>query len=382
MVNEDFNGVTPHVVPSSNIPLVEVDGEARHPNEFREDNVLVSLCVESESDLLVSPRHEVSLNQVAPGKRINPDGFERTYKLLRSVNDGDMLQNDGRVRHGYSYITRKHYAIKCVPLRERGEYRTDDPIQEAAVYHHIKQSLIQENEGIEEFIDRTHLMLAEEFLVSETFFYIVMPFCDGGTDLFNHIAFAERQRLERHECGELVRDLLTGLDSLQKARVCHRDINVENCLVYKKNGTYRLVIIDFGMSLLIPYSEGRVWRRLLIDRYSNRNLPLSNLMIPKGKSSTRPPEVSYCDKFDGHAVDTFAVAPIIYTMLTGENIFGNGKEALYTCDRYRQISGGLLCDIVDLDPDTVSFLQSCMWFKPECRLSLQGIREHPWIQNL
>lgn len=388
MANEDFNGVTPRVVPifGSNIPLLEVEGEASPPRMFREDNVPVSICTESGSDLLVSPRHEVTLNQVAPRNRIDPNGFVRTYKLVRLVTGGDKLQNDGRVYQGYSHITRRHYAIKCVPLREREEYKTDDPMQEAAAYHHIKQSLILANEGIKELIDRTHLMMAEEFLVSETYFYIVMPFYQGGIDLFNHIALAEGERLERRECRDLVDDLLTGLSSLQKARVCHRDISVENCLVYEENGIYRLVIIDFGMSLLIPYSEGRVWRRLLIDRYSNRDSPVFSLLIPKGKRSTRPPEVTDCDKFDGHAVDTFAVAPIIYTMLTGENIFDNGEvyrgEARHTSERYRQISEGLLRDIVNLDPDTVSFLESCMWYNPEFRLSLRGIREHPWIQNL
>ena len=86
--------------------------------------------------------------------------------------------------------------------------------------------------------------------------------------------------------------------------------------------------------------------------------------------------------FDGYAVDLWALGPMLFIMTTGRALFEFADNANPTFQQITKRGG--LADVVDnegLSPELIDLLQQMMWLDPRRRLSLQQIREHPWMQG-
>ena len=97
----------------------------------------------------------------------------------------------------------------------------------------------------------THLMLPLDLLSDDRYLYSVMPYCDGG-ELFDRLD--ARAKFTEEEARFWMHQILDGLDNLQRAGICHRDMSLENLLVHKDR---ICLIIDMGMCLRIPYEGSR-----------------------------------------------------------------------------------------------------------------------------
>jgi serine/threonine protein kinase len=87
--------------------------------------------------------------------------------------------------------------------------------------------------------------------------------------------------------------------------------------------------------------------------------------------------------FDGHAVDVWALGPILFLMVAGYPPFDIASN---TDERFYYFSRGLLQQTVHnwdlgLSANLLDLLQRMMWLEPRDRLSLQQIRDHPWMQG-
>ena len=95
------------------------------------------------------------------------------------------------------------------------------------------------------------------------------------------------------------------------------------------------------------------------------------------------PEIVRNDIFDGYAVDLWALGPILFLMVTG---FRPWERAITTNEAFIHISNGHLEQVVQiwnlvLDPDLLDLLQGMFRRDPRMRLSLEQVREHPWVAN-
>ena len=152
--------------------------------------------------------------------------------------------------------------------------------------------------------------------------------------------------------------VLNGIENLQRAGICHRDMSLENLLVHKDGA----LIIDMGMCLLIPYQElplsltasfnnmtmngisannGGLQPQELIQKQSTQQQPeqllggrqrTRNLIKPQGtcgKWLYMSPEI-YENKqpFDGFAVDMWAAVVILFLMMTGKFFNTSGGPVL------------------------------------------------------
>ena len=93
------------------------------------------------------------------------------------------------------------------------------------------------------------------------------------------------------------------------------------------------------------------------------------------------PEIYSEEPFDGHAVDMWCVGVCLYKMLTNTNPWNTA--ALHDRD-FRHFSGGYLVPILEyrgsgLSPDAKDLLQRMLFLDPTDRLSLQQVRNHPWM---
>ena len=96
----------------------------------------------------------------------------------------------------------------------------------------------------------THLMLPLDLLSDDRYLYSVMPYCDGG-ELFDRLD--QRLKFSENETRYWMHQILEGLDNLQRAGICHRDMSLENLLVHNDR---ICLVIDMGMCLRIPYEGG------------------------------------------------------------------------------------------------------------------------------
>jgi len=92
------------------------------------------------------------------------------------------------------------------------------------------------------------IMLPLDILTDDRFLYSVMPYCDGG-ELFDRLD--QTDKFTEGQARYWMHQIIMGLDNLQKAGICHRDMSLENLLVHKGVS----LIIDMGMCLKVPYEE-------------------------------------------------------------------------------------------------------------------------------
>jgi serine/threonine protein kinase len=165
-------------------------------------------------------------------------------------------------------------AIKIMDIHKIMELdRTcpERPIQEISAMQHL-QRFIAQGYGAD-YIEATRnacskerrarliqemmehrVMTALDVLSDDKKLYLVMPFCGNG-ELFD--ALERRTRFPEEEARYWIKQLLRGVETLQRAGMCHRDLSLENTITTVDNVG---LVIDYGMSFQIPYvvdADGR-----------------------------------------------------------------------------------------------------------------------------
>ncbi|KAL7486169.1 hypothetical protein ACHAW6_011766 [Cyclotella cf. meneghiniana] len=249
----------------------------------------------------------------------------------------------------YWIATDEEVAIKRVSwedIRKSQNRLSEDFVKEISALQYLSQWRATEMPGMS-IID-THVMTADTVMCDECYLYIVMPFCRGG-DLCQMVA--ESGRFPEDQSRFWFRQILqVGLETLQRARICHRDLSPENFIIIDD----RSLVIDFGMCLRIPYVNEE--RRLI----SARN--------PCGKLPHMAPEIYTRLPFDGHAIDMWAAGTVLLFMLTG-------KRLSYPplIDRaFEGVELGLSYEATDL-------LRKMFRLNPNDRLTLRQIQQHTFL---
>lgn len=89
------------------------------------------------------------------------------------------------------------------------------------------------------------------------------------------------------------------------------------------------------------------------------------------------------DPYDGHAVDIWALGPILYRMIVGEFPFeipNNADEnfEFFSEGHFQQCAES---SNLGLSKDLLDLLQKMFFVNPRDRLSLDQIRKHPWMER-
>lgn len=285
-------------------------------------------------------------------------------------------------------ITNESCAIKQID-RERIKVQqgqmTENPIEEIRAMQFVSRYLLSrqamvDGESDTEAITRTacenNVLLPLCALTDHRYYYSVMPLCNGG-DFFDYLC--ERGRLTENEARYWMRQILTGVRTLQDVGICHRDLSLENLLLHNSSS----LIMDFGMCCRIPYTDIPHGSNEFIPRERRGERLLLRPDRPMGKLSYMSPEIYRSTPFDGHAVDLWAVAVMLFMMVTGSNAWEAPERTNYIFYRmtrgqiYEFLSGpdfGLTAELMDL-------LGKMFFFNPEDRIGLEQIYEHPWMQG-
>ena len=87
------------------------------------------------------------------------------------------------------------------------------------------------------------------------------------------------------------------------------------------------------------------------------------------------------EPFDGYAVDMWAAGVILFLMLTG---FPPWERACMSDERFKYMTAGYLVQMLTewnlgLSADAMDLLQRMLFLDPKDRLSLDQVRNHPWM---
>lgn len=246
--------------------------------------------------------------------------------------------------------TGEECAVKAVAwndIRARRSRMSEDILKEVAALQYVSDWHRKAGLGPLSSLD-THVMTADVIMSNETHLLVVMPFCPGG-DLCELVAASPQERLTETEARYWFRQILKGLESLQRMRICHRDLSPENFMILENEA----LVIDFGMCLRIPYTGNS--RHLISQR------------IPAGKKPHVAPEIMLERPLDGHAIDLWAVGTILLFLLTGQR-FKNPPLRDHALDR---VELGISQEAMDL-------LRKMFRLDSNDRLSLKEVTNHPW----
>jgi tRNA A-37 threonylcarbamoyl transferase component Bud32 len=137
-------------------------------------------------------------------------------------------------------------------------------------------------------------------------YYIAMEYLAGQT--LDEIRFAPENR---RQILLVFRELCKAMDAIHNCGIVHRDLKPENILLIKKaNGSFRLVVFDFGIAKVLGESG-------LIKTY-----------FPLGTPLYISPEQIRCTYID-RRTDIYAMGIMLYQMLTDKQLFeGTDVESM------------------------------------------------------
>lgn len=212
------------------------------------------------------------------------------------------------------------------------------------------------------------VMTSIDTLTDNEYLYVMMPFCDG-LELFDVV---QDGKFEEDEARFWFHQILNAVETLQNAGICHRDMSLENIMT---TGDGLAIVIDFGMCLKIPYET---------DEHGIRHRCYMKRDRVCGKPYYISPEI--CENrgpFDGHAVDMWALGPILFMMVCG---FPPFEIADRTDSKFLHFSGGQCEQLLThwnlgLSRNLMDLLQRMFWVRVSDRLSLAQVRAHPWMNG-
>jgi len=369
------------------------------------------------------------------------EGEDRAYWIQRTIREAiygkvlfavvlrrrqQQFDNSGGLCADWE-VTSEYCAVKEMSwqhITQKKDRLAEDPIKEVSAmqylknYYDKKMQLLAASaaasgnpvltDGVMESfqaIADTNIMMPLDLLTDDRNLYSIMPYCDGG-ELFERLDLNER--FSEEEARYWMDQILRGIETLQSAGVCHRDMSLENLLVHKSGA----LIIDLGMCLRVPFVSdvnNQNSAELLSSSLQNMNVnggasnPLASVhddnICVSGRSRPRclirpqgtcgkwiymSPEVyKNGEPFDGYAVDMWAAGVILFLMLTG---FPPWERACATDERFKYMTAGYLVQMLSewelgISSDAMDLLQRMLWLDPKDRLSLDQVRAHPWMCN-
>ena len=272
----------------------------------------------------------------------------------------ERLRGLSRCLFGVVYVCRdrltgSEVAIKRIPndkLMRCSPNTLEDPLAEAGT----GLFLASVSELSSEYIVRT-LGVFQDELHS----YIMTEY-RGGVELFESAAC--RRGVTEEEARGMARAVLNAVRHLHALGLAHRDLSMENTLVYP-DGSFK--ILDFGQAVGI----------------FSKNLNKIKYKGKAGKPYYRAPETSDPDGYYPEGVDVFAVGVMIFIAAVGSPPW---QEAQISDRRFALVKDHGVEALLSgwgkfLSPLLIDLLECMLKADPEKRANLNQVLNHPWMHG-
>jgi len=261
----------------------------------------------------------------------NNQPFEKAYRVGHVIGKGGF----GTVYAGIRVRDGRQVAIKHVARAKVTEW---DEIIGRRVPLELK--LLHSAQNVEGVIK-----LFDFFERKDSFIY-VMERPTSSKDLFDFIT--ERRVLDEKLARNFFSQVVETILACHDKGILHRDIKDENLLLDLKSG--KLKLIDFGSGAFLQDNE-----------FTNFD----------GTRVYAPPEWISCGRYHGEPLTVWSLGVLLYDMVCGDVPFETDQ----------QITNGELCIRRPLSSSCEDLIRSCLRIRPQDRISLQDILQHPWIAS-
>jgi len=195
---------------------------------------------------------------------------------------------------------------------------------------------------------------------NENYIYIIMEYCSGG-DLLSYFEHYEYELKETKVC-EIIHKLSMAIYYLHSYGIVHRDLKPENILMTDLTPEADIRLLDFGLSKIVGNEE--------------------KCTEPYGTLSFVAPEVLQGKPYD-KSVDLWSIGIITFLLLCGYLPFDDKHSE-------REIARQTIQDPVPFESkiwnkyssEAKNFVEGLLQKKPEKRLTIKEILEHPWIKKM
>ncbi len=237
----------------------------------------------------------------------------------------------------------KLYALKILNIKE---------IQKLKFIEQLRNEVEIQSRLCSEYVIKLYFYFYDEKSI-----YLIQEYSNLGC-LFNYYKntiFSELQ------VKLIIKQLLESVKYLQENNVVHRDIKLENIILFEKLPNIRLKLTDFS------------WATVSTKR---------NLTSICGTPEYLPPEIVLKKQY-GNEVDIWSIGIIAYELLFRETPFLAGSEKeIWNNIVYKEINFNKTNQkgvLIKVSRDYRSFVSSCLQKDPTARGSIDQLLSHKWI---
>ena len=191
------------------------------------------------------------------------------------------------------------------------------------------------------------------------YIYIVMEYCGGG-DLFSYIEKTHYKLPEPRVC-EIIHKLSMAIYYIHSYGIVHRDLKPENILMTDDSDKADIRLVDFGLSKIVG--------------------PGQKCKEPYGTLSFVAPEVLRGKEYD-KSVDLWSLGITTYLLLCGflpfDDKHSEREIARQTIEEPTPFPSKTWSH---LSSEAKAFVDGLLKKKPEDRLTIIQVLEHPWIKK-
>ncbi|HEY8079685.1 MAG TPA: serine/threonine-protein kinase [Labilithrix sp.] len=214
------------------------------------------------------------------------------YELLARIGKGGV----GEVFRARDRESGREVAVKILRALHRG----NDEVR----------ARFEREARLLELIRSPHVCELLDFSASDETPYLVCALLEGkGLDAI----LRGGRALPLAEVGQLVDDILAGLTAAHAAGVVHRDLKPSNVVVEARDGRHHAVLVDFGVSKLLP---------------ANDMATLTTASATLGSPQYMAPEQFGGSKNVDARCDVYAAATIAFRALTGRLPFAHDNTPM------------------------------------------------------
>ncbi|KAL5543239.1 hypothetical protein UlMin_010949 [Ulmus minor] len=291
------------------------------------------------------PRKPLTLHLSATLRHVN---------VLENPTGGDIFvkyrfgKELGRGEFGITYQcfdlkTEKIFACKMISKSKlKTEIDVQDVRREVKIMRHLPK--------------HPNIVTFKEAFEDKEAVYLVMELCEGG-ELFDRII--SKGHYTERAAAKITKTMLEVCKVCHKNGVIHRDLKPENFLFKDNSETSDLKAIDFGLSMF--FQPGQRFCEIVGSPY---------YMAPEVLRRNYGPEV-----------DIWSAGVILYILLCGVPPFWAESE--------EEIAQAIVRGIIDFERDpwpkvsekAKTLVRSMLEPNPYCRMTIDEVLEHPWIQN-
>ena len=184
---------------------------------------------------------------------------------------------------------------------------------------------------------------------TEKLIYLIMEYVKGK-ELLAYIN--EKNKLNENESCYYFQQIISGIEYLEKLKIVHRDIKLENIIIEDNKN---IKILDFGLS----------------NFYQKNNILYSSC----GSLCYASPEMVEGKKYSGSCVDIWPSGIVLFAMLCGYLPFTDSNEQKL----FKKIVEGKLYFPHYLSEQAKDLLNKVLTKDPLKRITINKIKKHPWF---